>query len=346
MLPYFMILSFVIAWIKLEEKSINRKSFWLPLITLSLFAGIRSYHVGSDSINYTRNFINNVPIYNFEFRPNVEIGYQLLSYSILYLTHNYFWLFFVTALIVVYCYLIIIKKYSTDYFVSVFFFLTLGVYTFFFNGLRQGLAMAIFSLAFPYLMNKKFFSYLLVCVIASLFHNSALFLIPFYFIVNFDYKFEYKILITYITSFLMSSALIQYLSTTNDKYVSYAEVSEKAGGYFILGFYVLLGLMIYVLSLAYKIKDTYFLKAFEFYSAGVVFIIPVAMLGANASGPQRLLPYFTWTLILILPILLKKINSSYIYLLSLFLGLLYFFLTTSKFSNLVPYTINPIFEVF
>lgn len=346
MIPYLLVLSFVIFWINLEQKAINRKSFWLPLLILSLFAGIRSYHVGSDSINYASNFIYHLDIYNFEFRPNVELGYQLLSYFILYLTYNYFWLFFITALIVVYCYLSIIKKYSINYSLSVFFFITLGTYTFFFNGLRQGLAMAIFVLATPYLLERKFIPYLFICVLASMFHNTALFLIPFYFLIGLKIRLIYKILISFIISMLASSILITYLASTNEKYVTYADASEKAGGLVVLSFYTALVFIIYLVIYLYKIKEEYFSKLFAFYSVGVVFMIPVAMLGSNPSGPQRLLPYFTWPLILLLPIMLKEINNRFIYLISIILGLAYFFLTTSRFSDLVPYTINPIFEIF
>ncbi len=39
MLPYLLVLSFVMFWITLEQKALGRKAFWLPLIVLALFAG-------------------------------------------------------------------------------------------------------------------------------------------------------------------------------------------------------------------------------------------------------------------------------------------------------------------
>lgn len=346
MLPYLSILTFIVLWVVFEYKITGRKSFWLPLISLSLFAGMRSYVIGTDSKVYTKRFISSLDIQYFEFNENKEIGYQLLEYTLLKVTHNYFWLFFITGLIVVYCYLRIIKIYSVTYWLSIFLFLTTGVYTFFFNGLRQGLAMAIFSLATPYLLEKKFFYYLLICFLASLFHTTALFMIPFYFLVNLRFKLIYKIAFTFIGSLFVSSFLISYISTTNEKYEGYAVVSEKAGGLLTLSFYFSLVILIYIISRAYNIKDESFTKIFTFYAVGVTFIIPIAMLGANASGPQRLLSYFTWTLVLLLPIVLKKINNVYIYIISIVVFILYFVLTTTKFSELTPYTLNPIFEVF
>ncbi|WP_352258320.1 EpsG family protein [Psychrobacter sp. TB55-MNA-CIBAN-0194] len=346
MLPYLLVLSLVIFWIVLEKKSLNRTSFWLPLIILTLFAGARSYRVGTDTGNYTRNFNSQLNVEYFRFNEDIEFGYQVLEYALLSVTSSYFWLLTITSLIIVYCYLKIIKKYSVNYWFSVFLFITLGVYTFFFNGLRQGLAMAIFTLAVPYLLEKRLIPYLLVCAVASLFHVTALFIIPFYFIVNLKVKPVYKILATFLGSLLVSGVLVSYISSTNDRYENYAKASEEAGGFLTLGFYTVLMLLIMLVSYVYKIKDENFQKLIMFYASGVVFIIPLAMLGTSPSGPQRLLAYFTWTLVLILPVMLKKINNVYLYIASVLLFLTYFMLTTSRFSNLSPYILNPIFEVF
>ena len=346
MLPYLILLALIILWIALEHKALNRRAFWIPWLMLSLFAGMRSFRVGTDSGNYTKEFRSGLDIYNFRFSETIELGYQLLEYSLLSITKNYFWLFFITALIVTFCYLKTIKKYSTNYWFSVFLYITLGYYTFFFNGLRQGLAMAIFTIALPFLLNKKFIPYVLICFIGSLFHTSALFMIPFYFIVNLEVRPIYKIAATFLGSLLTSRLLVSYVAESNERYEGYTQVSDSAGGYLILSFQVALVLLIYIVTYVYKIKDQKFLKLFTFYASGVVFIIPVAMLGANPSGPQRLLAYFTWTLILILPTILKKIDNIYITTLGVILFIIYFILTTSKFSNLVPYVINPIFEIF
>lgn len=345
MLPYLLVLSFVVFWILLEQKALGRKSFWLPLITLSLFAGIRSFRVGTDSGTYTRKFRSNLDTYDFELREGVEFGYQLFEYVLLRLNAEYFWLFFLTGFIVVYCSLIIIKKYSVNYIFSVFLFITLGVYTFFFNGLRQGLAMAIFALALPYLLEKKLVLYLIIIATASLFHITALFMIPFYFLVNLRIKPFYKIIATFLGSLFVSNFLVQYISGTNERYEGYAKADQEGGGYITLGFYTIIMIFIYFFIRIYKVKDKQFIQIFTFYAVGVVFLIPVAMLGANPSGPQRLLTYFTWTLALILPVVFKRINNAYVTSMAVTIFTIYFILTTSKFSNLTPYIINPIFEI-
>ncbi|WP_435950491.1 EpsG family protein [Psychrobacter sp. DM8] len=346
MIPYLLVLSFVTFWIVLEQKALNRKSFWVPLIALTLFAGIRSFRVGTDSWNYTRDFREQLDVYNFKFEELVEPGYQVLEYALLSVTHSYFWLFISTAFIVVFCYLTIIRKYSVDYWFSVYLFITLGIYPFFFNGLRQGLAMAIFAFALPFLLDKRFIPYLLICLLAALFHTTALFMIPFYFLVHLNIAPLYKIILTFVGSFTISGILIAYIASTNARYEGYVETSDSAGGLFILGFYLALSLFTLFIIRLYKIKDESFITLFSFYAIGVAFMTPIAMLGANPSGPQRLLSYFTWTLVLILPVLFKKINNIYITGIGAGLFLIYFILTTSRFSNLTPYIINPFFEIF
>lgn len=346
MAPYLLILLFVMLWITLEKKSLNRKAFWVPFISLSLFAGLRSDSVGSDSKNYTRDFVNQLNIDYFEFRSENEIGFQLLNYMILSITKNYFWLFLISAFIVVFIYLFFIKKYSTDYFLSVVMFICFGFYTFFFNGLRQGLAMAIAVMATPFLVEKKFIKFILIISVASLFHRSALILILFYFIVNFKMKIEYKLFSVFFGSLALSGTLVQYFATINQKYETYAQVSEKSGGYLTLGFYFLIGCVIYFYILKSKNKSEYFLKLSEFYLYGVIFLIPIAMLGTNASGPQRLLFYFAWVVCIILPVILNSLNNKLIYICFLICCVIYFYLTTSTFSNLNPYILNDVFRIF
>lgn len=346
MLPYLLVLIFVMTWMILEYTSVNRKSLWIPLISLSLLASLRSYRVGTDTGNYTRYFRSELNTYNYSFHEDIEYGYQLLEYIILHFTHNYFWLFIVCSLIVISCYLVIIRKYSVNYILSVFIYITLGSYLFFFNGLRQGIAMAIIVLATPYLLQKKTIKFLLMVGLASLFHTSALFIIPFYFLINFNIKDFYKPFISLLTSILTSQLALRYVADTNPRYEGYTQSSENAGGFFILAFHVSISLILFIISYIYRIRDNNFTKLLTYHASGVLFIIPIAFMGTTPSGPQRLLAYFTWSSVLLIPFALKKINNNIITLLTIFLSITYFILTTSRFSDLTPYILNPVFKVF
>ncbi|WP_438013051.1 EpsG family protein [Psychrobacter raelei] len=344
MTPYLILLSFIMLWMILEKKSINRLSVYTPLLALSLFAGIRSYRVGTDSWNYTQEFRNNTPIYNSSFGENVEYGYSLIHTLLLSLTHSYFWLFLFTAIIVVASYLFTIRKLSENYILSIFFFITLGTYTFFFNGLRQGIAMAIVAIAMPCLLQKNFKKFLLIVFLASAFHISALVVLPIYALLYWRANILFKLTGIFATTLLASGAIISYLASNNPRYETYTEENE-AGGLVVLSFNIIMVIIIYLIAYSYKIKDKKFLLLLQFYAIGIAFIVPFPILGLNPSGPQRMLNYFSWVLVLLLPKALKKINNTIIYFFVFTLSIIYFWLTTTNFSNLVPYTLNPIFEI-
>lgn len=346
MLPYLLVLGFTTIWIALEKKTVNRKSFWTPLFTLSLFAGMREYTVGTDSWNYTYNFRYNLNTYNFSFSENVEYGYQIFEYTLLQFTHNYFWLFFISALFIVSSFLTIIRKYSVNYLFSYFLYFTLGIYTFFFNGLRQGIAIAIVAIAIPFILKKKIIQFLLFVGFASLFHISAIILIPFYFLINLNIKTIYKLIIPFFISLVGSQVAIKYFAADNPRYKNYVEDVAEANGLVTLSFYITVMIMLYFVSYFYKIRNSNFTTLLTLYSSGIMLVIPLALLGADPSGPQRILNYFIWLLVLLIPISLKRVNNIFIYAVSVGLFLAFFIITTLKFSNLAPYTINPIFKVF
>ncbi|MGE8683685.1 MAG: EpsG family protein [Acinetobacter sp.] len=346
MIPYFIILFSILLWLNLEKYSLNRKAFWVPLLLLSIFAGVRSSRVGTDSGTYTSDFRNQLNLEYFVFREDIEYGYQLLSYIILNFTHNYFWLFFISSIIVVGSYLHLFKKISKDYFLSIYIFITFGFYTFYFNGLRQGLAMAVAIWATPYLIERKIFNFSLLIVVASFFHKSALIMFFMYLIVNLKVKLEYKLVSTFLGSFFLSSLVIEYLASENERYTAYTSSSENAGGYLVLGIFLLFGIIFYFLNNTKNIFDRSEYILLQLYLIGLTFLIPVALLGTNPSGPQRLLFYFVWPITILLPTILLKINIKLIYLLFITLSGIYFYLRTSRFSNLTPYQINEIFRIF
>ena len=85
------------------------------------------------------------------------------------------------------CFLLfrIYRKYSSSYVVSLFLFIASTDYiSWIFNGMRQFVAVTITIACFPWIIEKKYVRAIIVILIASLFHQSALLVIPFVFIVQ------------------------------------------------------------------------------------------------------------------------------------------------------------------
>lgn len=347
MIAYYFILFIVMMTIWLGEKSVNRRFFLLPIIFLSGLATIRSYKVGTDTSVYARDFLSSTDYKYYFFDPNIEFGYQYLVYTILRFSHEYYWLFLVTSLIIVSSMLYAIKKYSVNYTLSVYIYITFGFYTFFFNTLRQALALSICFVCVKFLVDKKIFKYFIVVFVASLFHVSAWIMLPFYFLVHFRLKVEYKVLLVLLASSVVSSLAISYLAQSNQRYHNYDQQADNAGGYLLIIFYTLIGFVLYFLGKKIRKTDHFYNVLEQVFLCGLVFVFPIILLGTDASGPQRILYNFTIYLIFLIPILIKnRFNTLQYKLIFSVLALIYFTLITQRLYGITPYIVNDFFRIF
>ncbi|MDY7210186.1 EpsG family protein, partial [Acinetobacter baumannii] len=147
-------------------------------------------------------------------------------------------------------------------------------------------------------------------------------------------------------SFLVSKFAIEFLSSSNDRYEHYTQTADNAGGYWTLLFYSLLAIIFYFVGSKIRNVNSEYNILEQFFICGIALVLPLALLETDPSGPQRLLYYFTWFVVLLLPIVLNKINSFFINILVIAFFLLYFYLTTSRFADLNPYIMNDFFRIF
>ena len=91
---------------------------------------------------------------------------------------------FITALITNILIVIVLYKYSRMFELSLYVYITYGMYLTSMNGIRQFLAAAIVFTATKYLFNGDWKKYIVVVLVASTFHQSALILLPIYFLVR------------------------------------------------------------------------------------------------------------------------------------------------------------------
>ncbi|MEN1970012.1 EpsG family protein [Lentibacillus sp. N15] len=94
-------------------------------------------------------------------------------------------LIFVTAFITNVIIFIVLYNYSRMIELSLYVYITGGLFLVSMNGIRQALAGAIAFTAIKFLKEGNWLSYFIVVLVASLFHQSALILLPVYFIVRF-----------------------------------------------------------------------------------------------------------------------------------------------------------------
>lgn len=157
---------------------------WMTAIVMGTFvliAGLRK-NIG-DTSSYMYAYRLNDYKWD-EIKDKQEIGFGILQMILKSFTDDPQLLIFLTALVTNVLIVYVLYKYSRLFEISIYIYITSGLYIVSMNGVRQFLASAIVFAATKYLFEGKWLKYFLVVAFASTFHQSALILIPIYFIVR------------------------------------------------------------------------------------------------------------------------------------------------------------------
>lgn len=151
-----------------------------------LIAAMRGFGVGNDTGNYYHAFLQmaNYPL-KAVFKSLVareEYLFYLFLWIIRQITANFTVVLAIIALLFTVAAWLYIYKYSEDPRLSVIFLLSFNIYQFTLTGLRQTMAISFVLLAIMALKKEKVFVAVLLILVASLFHASALVLLPIVFL--------------------------------------------------------------------------------------------------------------------------------------------------------------------
>lgn len=130
-----------------------------------------------------------------------------------------------------------IYKAAKDPALALLFFITLGLFQFSLSGIRQTIAISITLWLFPLIRQRKFIKFILGVYLASLFHKSAYFFIPAYFIAGQELNKKKLILetIVFMSIFLIADKILLSLADFMD--YNYG-IEETDNGFFF--FFVVL----------------------------------------------------------------------------------------------------------
>ncbi|EMJ6443316.1 MULTISPECIES: EpsG family protein [Bacillus] len=153
--------------------------YWLASTYVLLLAGFR-YGVGTDYYSYERMYTEgrvwfSEPglVYIMDFMKFLGIPVQIF--------------FLVIAFLIQYLIYKAIKHYSDTrevYYMAVFFYISLYYFNTSLNTIRQFIAMGLFLINVNNIINKKFIKYNLMFIVTIMFHKSAIFFYPMYFLHN------------------------------------------------------------------------------------------------------------------------------------------------------------------
>ena len=188
MLTYFIVICCVLYFSYLAERNHNvcvegncilpsqrtkdTKIFlFIIIVLLTVIAGCR-YHVGTDYGNYI--YIYETKYVKFKWSEILNFDEPILPIigKLSYLFFDsYYPMFFTASVITVGFMLYSTFKETTDFVFVTLLYVFAGGWTGSFNGIRQYIAVAIVFLGRKYIMQRKFWKFLLVCGIAFLAHK-------------------------------------------------------------------------------------------------------------------------------------------------------------------------------
>lgn len=187
MLVYLVNIFLIIVWaliFRIGKKTKLKQVLFVAICFLqcTLISAVR-FRVGYDYSQYAIGFFSMVVdgFSNMSYE-DWEIGYILLNKIVGIFTAWPGAIMVVTSVISMTGPAYLIARYSKNPFLSVFLYVNFYLFYLDMNFIRQAIAMSIICFAYGFLKDKKFWRFLLLVIIASTFHFTALYMIPVYFV--------------------------------------------------------------------------------------------------------------------------------------------------------------------
>lgn len=188
-IPYLVMLFIILICIAREgsckTERAKKWNFIIALLPVFVLIAFKSESIGADTNNYLEAFSDFRDInYGEEGEKVLEFGFQYLLIILRRITHNPQSLLITLGILTFISLYRFIKQTASNWCLALYFFICLGFFQFVMSGIRQSMAIEIMLLAYPLIKKKKLFPYMLMVVVASLFHRSAIVCAPLYFIAN------------------------------------------------------------------------------------------------------------------------------------------------------------------
>lgn len=309
----------------------------LAIIPLILIAGFR-YGVGQDY------FYTYVPIFQKVLNGDSDkawgdSGYILLNKFVQLFSNDYLGIFILTSIIFCVCIFLSIYENSSDIQLSIFLLVCTGYYFCFLNVIRQMLTVAIFMYAIKYILKNNFKHYLILIIVASFIHLSALIYIPVYFIKSVKFN-KYKMMIVIIGTFasarIVKGLILKLILLTKYSwYINSVYDTQKQGDIIIL-----LNLCILIFASIYYTSND--VKNNLFINLQFITVLVSAFIGIIPAAYRILWNFGIASIILIPNNIAKQHNVNVRILIKstiVILYLVYFYYTVgiNNSNNVLPY---------
>lgn len=344
----YVLLQIIILYFLLIQTDKNVKLVNVIIISLLVvFSGLR-YGIGVDFHSYVDHFRTIINGYD----SSLEFGLVFIGNLVGLVGGTPQLVFLISSIITIFLFSSFIKNHSYNYLLSWVVFISFGTfYLASFNLVKQYIAISIFAYSIKFIKEANFYKYVATIIAASLFHVSAVLLVPMYFL-NKKLKIYHYAFILITFYFLINSLEIIISFTKYSIYLDEKWANSMNNNRNMVMTYIFIMLNVVVI-LTYKFIDNI---KYSHIFANMAFI---SLLLITASLFVDYLPnmffyrmnnYFMISYIVIVTFYIKKMNHSLrvISTLTLLLSMYaYFFLTLiykGKEYLLIPYKMN--FELF
>lgn len=160
----------------ITRRRVMNRIILVGLFTLLFLVSALRIHTGNDYYTYVARFHD----ISYGIYVVTEKGFNALVKLIYWFfnTECYLYVFALFAALTIFVFLEGMYKQSSDFALTFFLFMTLGLYYQSFNTVRYYFALAIVLYAHRFVTEKKYISFVVTILIASLFHKSTLVCIP------------------------------------------------------------------------------------------------------------------------------------------------------------------------
>lgn len=334
---------------KLRKGNFNDKGFLiLCCIELILMAGLRGYNIGADTKVYLRaidyygkmsvsELLSAGLVYPFDF----EIGYFLLMKLCCLLRFGKTAFLFVIAIITYIPVFQLIKKYSSNAYISILCYFAFGFFTYSLGLFRQMIAVSIVICGVNYIVERKFIKYLAIIGLAMTFHTTALVGILLYFLYGVKWQRIIAWVIPIELCFLFFGRyLVVMLIRIFPQYAGYigGKYDVQGGSHLMLIFLNL----VFIVSILFRNRKEE--QDENIFLCALILAIFLQCLGYSLNIFGRIVSYYSIYIIIAIPNLIYNIGESLKQggrlIMTLFMVLCLIMLTILSFSGdkyVVPY---------
>ncbi len=239
-IPYLVMLFIVMICIVREDsyktKKAKKWNFIIALLPVFVLIAFKSEEVGRDTYNYLNTFsgFGNEIERGDDGEKVMEYGYQYLMIVLRKLTDNSQSLLITLGGLTVVSLYWFIKQTATNWCLALYFFICLGFFQFVMSGIRQSMAIEIMLLAYPFIKKRRMVLYMLMVLVAFMFHKSAIVCAPLYFIANMTVNKRYTTMMIMVMTFLFFFSDTILLTTADVMKYDYGIERTDNGFVFLL----------------------------------------------------------------------------------------------------------------